>query len=410
MKKAALFFLAFFLVILSSCGKTSMPKLSSYSDEYLPEQDFDPASYRSLVHSVTVLDDTIYMIAGNYLFYYDQETTQARPLCFKADCLHNSESDQQKRPECDAFIAPGTNPFLGIMNDRLVFTCLNQKTQQVDLVSSKKDGSGRKTLIQNIGTAEHSCIHRGVFFYVQERRSLDGQSEVSLLAYSLLRPGKEPYEILKYTDRSNISSLLPFGSRLFLSKSKNEGTESEEYELLQYDLKTGIISNVPIDSELISGAYENALIYQTDRNIYSEYNIHTGEITECAWLNRYIEKNHPNWWLIFKTIRRDVAFIDCLNENFELVYDQAVINGEGEEVCLLPGLAHNFLSSSEIIHFLGKDYYYSGGLMDPYTIQIYAIDDLLSGKVEPTVLLQVDNYSEDLTPAYILPWDGIIPE
>lgn len=407
------FFLLLFVVlgvVLTSCGKTSLPKLSSYSDEYLPDQDFNPASFGSLTHSVTVLDDTIYFIAGHYLFYYDSDIEEARPLCFKADCLHNREPDQAKRPECDAFVASGTNCFLGTTNDFLIFTCLNQKTQQIDLVSSNKDGSRRRTLIQNLGRIEYCCIHRGIFFFVQEKRNLDGKSEVSLFAYSLLRNRNKPYEILKYTDRSNISDLLPLNTRLFLNRSKNAGTETEEYEVLQYDLRTGVISNVPLDSELISGAFENALVYQSGQDVYSEYDLHTGTVTECGWLSRYMEESHPGWWCILKSLQRDIAFFDCLDENFELVYEQSVVNGEGKEVCVLPGLAHNFLSSNEIIRFQGEDYYFSGGLMDPFTIQIFAVDDLLNSKVEPKILLQVDNYQEELSPAYILPWDGIVPE
>ena len=254
-------------MFLSACNPSGIPKSSNYSDEYLESEDFNPntVSWLGKPHGVTVLDDTLYFIAGHYLFFADAKSQEARPLCFKPECLHFSEPDPYKVSECDAYLGDVyIQTILGHCNGKLYFSCLNQKTGHIDIVESKPDGSERKSVLSDIDDLASVCFHRGVFYYVLRTVEITGEQTTSLLAYSILAQQKEPYKIIEYTDGSTIETLLPYGASVIFSKDSPYVEEiGSDIELHRYNIKSGEVTDFPFEMDVnIYGLCDDKLIVQ----------------------------------------------------------------------------------------------------------------------------------------------------
>ena len=94
--------IAFVLAVTAmGCAKTK-----EYSGEYDYETDAQ-YSYDTDIDSWKKYQSDgsgQYILMNNYIYYYNNETKQLNPLCDKANCLHDMETDSTKREECNAYI------------------------------------------------------------------------------------------------------------------------------------------------------------------------------------------------------------------------------------------------------------------------------------------------------------------
>lgn len=398
------------ILSLSACNSSRIPKSSNYSDEYMEREDFNPStvSWLGKPHGVTVLDDTLYFIAGHYIFFADAKSQEAKPLCFKPECLHFSEPDPYKVPECDAYLGNVyIQTILGHCNGKLYFSCLNQKTGHIDIVESKPDGSERKSVLSNIDDLASVCFHRGVFYYVLCTVEITGEQTTSLLAYSILAPQKEPYKIIEYTDGSTIETLLPYGaSVIFLKVSPYVEDIGSDFELHRYNIKSGEVSDFPFEADAnIYGLYNGKLVVQMNINKevgpqFWEYNFSDKSLTLCEWLDDFYQKQQPAVTL-YDQIQEDITFAFFIGEDYQPNYDLYVVNRDGDITATLEGAAWG-TTTSETVTWLGKTYYMAYRTLDPFSICLYENGDLLQGKVEPLILLQVDGFGK-LMPEAMLP-------
>lgn len=396
-------------MFLSACNPSGIPKSSNYSDEYLESEDFNPntVSWLGKPHGVTVLDDTLYFIAGHYLFFADAKSQEARPLCFKPECLHFSEPDPYKVSECDAYLGDVyIQTILGHCNGKLYFSCLNQKTGHIDIVESKPDGSERKSVLSDIDDLASVCFHRGVFYYVLRTVEITGEQTTSLLAYSILAQQKEPYKIIEYTDGSTIETLLPYGASVIFSKDSPYVEETgSDIELHRYNIKSGEVTDFPFEMDVnIYGLCDDKLIVQMFNEEvglkFWEYNFSDESLTLCEWLNDFYEKQQPAVTL-YDQIQEDITFAFFMGEDYQPNYDLYVVNRDGDITATLEGAAWG-TTTSETVTWLGKTYYMAYRTLDPFSICLYENGDLLQGKLEPLTLLQVDGFGK-LMPAAVLP-------
>ena len=396
-------------MFLSACNPSGIPKSSNYSDEYLESEDFNPntVSWLGKPHGVTVLDDTLYFIAGHYLFFADAKSQEARPLCFKPECLHFSEPDPYKVSECDAYLGDVyIQTILGHCNGKLYFSCLNQKTGHIDIVESKPDGSERKSVLSDIDDLASVCFHRGVFYYVLRTVEITGEQTTSLLAYSILAQQKEPYKIIEYTDGSTIETLLPYGASVIFSKDSPYVEEiGSDIELHRYNIKSGEVTDFPFEMDVnIYGLCDDKLIVQMFNEEvglkFWEYNFSDESLTLCEWLNDFYEKQQPAVTL-YDQIQEDITFAFFMGEDYQPNYDLYVVNRDGDITATLEGAAWG-TTTSETVTWLGKTYYMAYRTLDPFSICLYENGDLLQGKLEPLTLLQVDGFGK-LMPAAVLP-------
>ena len=147
----------FICLVFSSCGGDKGLKFSRYDNDYHPETDYNPTSWKESSYSsfYTQTGENIYFIAGNYLYYLSTKDMKAYPVCFKATCLHNEEPDDIKRPQCDAFIGTSIIRFLQSYDDHLYLICVDKSDGTNALIRMRSDGTERETLLKDLDSKSH---------------------------------------------------------------------------------------------------------------------------------------------------------------------------------------------------------------------------------------------------------------
>ena len=112
---------------------------------------------------------------GSYVYKYDPKTKVNAPLCNKANCLHDKESDKTKIKSCNAYY-----PYIEegqISNSIIVYEVgyIYLAGESRDWAGSdrnelwriKADGSER-TLIKSFARPQwNQIIHRGYYYYTE---------------------------------------------------------------------------------------------------------------------------------------------------------------------------------------------------------------------------------------------------
>lgn len=202
MKKGIQKMLACILTItcLTGCTKKELP------DSYVAGSDFQ---YMHMLEESGVSfwqngKDGKFFLAGGYIYFMDKDKNIV-PLCNKADCLHNRETDETKKKNCNAYT--GLFQYDGqqkiVYQDGYVyFMSLDTSTEQSDfrgyiLQRTKEDGSEKESLKEwkkcNINDW---IIHRGVCYYVEQVYVTDEtknevEDRFSVKSFALKYPEKE---------------------------------------------------------------------------------------------------------------------------------------------------------------------------------------------------------------------------
>lgn len=157
---------AVLMVLFTACGKEILP------DTYIEGQDYQYMQTGGFVNAATIQkgeNGVYYAAAGNYIYYMDETSGTLLPLCNKADCLHDKETDSEKISSCNAY---NRNPQL--------ILCLNYYDGNLYYLENcfaglypcalyriSADGSQKELVYQwEEGVfIDKWMIHRGVLYY-----------------------------------------------------------------------------------------------------------------------------------------------------------------------------------------------------------------------------------------------------
>lgn len=180
------------IMILAACSSNENKVIHSsnstvFSNEMNLEIFTDPA-----YQQIAVSENGIYYSTGNYLYFYDFETSQHVFLCNKPNCKHAEEINQEIGQECNAYLENAS--FGGILNPAPMFyydgylymiqSVLDFQTGKSagdDIVRIDPDGSNRTSIVHTDGLFHFFFLHRDNLYYVSSdklyRYSLSGASE-----------------------------------------------------------------------------------------------------------------------------------------------------------------------------------------------------------------------------------------
>ncbi len=399
--------------LLCGCGDSGTLQLSTYDDHYNPKEDFDPEAFSYFPGNphYSILNEGIFLNAGNYLFYSADLKSPAKPFCSKTTCLHNEESDQVKIPACDAFTGlPDTCSFCASYNGKLYITQIG-KTSPKSPASTvfaelSADGSVRKVLSPDLNTLKDDsiCLHRGNLFYITDEYDTDGEKCSCIRAFSLKKK-KGSVSLYKASDpKAVIQRFLPYGNSLFIEEVLKAGTADETSQLWRCDLKDGALEKISEDSMSLFGAYQDTLVLRKGPE-YLLYSVSENKITAPhPYLNSFVEA-HPEWNILPYYIGEDitlVSYFDFSPEVMDLSPDLAVIGADGELAAVIPGCGW---SPRPIVPLTVNTEHYliiTSKETAPYSIFAYRKEDLINGITAPYVLLSVDDLSQDLQKSFIL--------
>ena len=224
-------------------------------------------------------DGCIYYMAGCYVYKYDPKTKVNAPLCNKANCLHDKESDKTKIKSCNAYY-----PFVGhnqadsiiaYENGYIYLAGVDRASTNCSLRNQlcriKADGS-EHTIIHSFPREYiYQIIHRGCYYYTEQYYDEDGNAAHLVKSYPLDGKGKEKtvfnpkrkgklvYEINDYK---------AFGEYLYfcVSYTDRKTKSTSDYVYYCYNTVTGKCNEIKMNNnEEISrmNFFNNKIVYYT---------------------------------------------------------------------------------------------------------------------------------------------------
>lgn len=389
---------------LTGCGSQALIESSSYKTEYLPEEDYNYLSYNWLdgKQRMAQSDEGIYFLAGDYLFFMDWDTKQTVPLCFKTDCLHADETDQEKIVFCDAFMGGGgavQTPFLAYYRDKLYTICLDRTTGKDNLVEMNPDGSDRKILysMSDIPSLGRISMHRGVIYFISKLKDLNGETHYGLSALSVVSDSHEPVQI--YTgifEDGWLQNFFAYENYIYISDCYYTETAFDSI-IIRYDIRTGESEEILGEGIDIYGMEDNNLLIRQG-GLYYVYSLKDKTLTPSRRNYDTFLQAHPQWQCHCENPDEDFAMFSYYDsEAGSIIYDSYVLNSQGEVAAVISDAAW---SNGCIYDFDGEKYVFRY-VNNYHGIRAYAKKDLLQGIVDPIIVFDEDNYN-DIMPGYVI--------
>lgn len=387
---------------LTGCGSQALVESSSYKMEYLPEEDYNYLSYNWWDESQRMAqsDEGIYFLDDYYLFFMDWDTKQTVPLCFKTDCLHADETDQEKIVFCDAFLGGDIiqNPFLAYYRDKLYTICIDRTTAKSNLVEMNPDGSDRKILYSTSDNPlSHIFMHRGVIYFISNLKDLNGEAHYALNALSVVSDSHEPAQVYTGSFEGGwLQNFFAYENYIFIADCYETET-SFDSKIIMYDIRTGESEVILGEGMDIYGMEDDNLLIRQD-GLYYVYSLKDKTLTPSLRNYDTFLQAHPLWQCHCEYPDEDIAMFTYLDlENDETAYDYYVLNSQGEVAAVIPDAAW---SNGGIYEFDGEKYVFRY-VNHYYGIRAYAKKDLLQGIVDPIIVFDADNYN-DIMPSYLI--------
>ena len=105
MKKKAFALSIMLVVLLFSCGCSQRKTEIIHDDHFVFGQDYQYQFGSSwYINHINKSDKGYYFTLSDFLFYLDESTMQATPLCDRPNCVHEMITQSSALPECNACI------------------------------------------------------------------------------------------------------------------------------------------------------------------------------------------------------------------------------------------------------------------------------------------------------------------
>lgn len=214
------------IFILMGCNKTQ----EELGDSYREGQDQQFMFCNKGLPSITRTEKGYYFFSGEYLYYADFESMEPIIMCNKPNCLHNDETDIEKRIGCNALFV--NRNFLTYYDGYLYTTADGYKSQphKMELVKVSLDGTSRKKVFEFDTDPRAITIHRGKLYYSSTVFDKEGKAVYGLQEIDLERWNAQP-RILYTGDLSggSIQNIMCYGNHVYFT----EITINKEVQILR---------------------------------------------------------------------------------------------------------------------------------------------------------------------------------
>lgn len=185
-----------------------------------------------------------YVRLGDFVYYCDFETQTLIALCNRPDCLHDKETDSEKRSECTAYVAYGSvNDGLQYYDGKLYANTSSvyfdterdaDYREKEYLLELAPDGSSREQMDYQMENAYSFAFHRGSLYYIS--RETNPETLIGTETVNRLELGKkEPETIATLSSMDAVLRVYPYGDLVYI---QTKLADTEESSLIIYDTKT----------------------------------------------------------------------------------------------------------------------------------------------------------------------------
>lgn len=293
MKKYKNILLVLLCFILAGCSKSLPDTYQEGSDyQYMEKKTF------SAYHQTG--EDVHYFAHGHYIYYMDRESKIILPLCGKADCLHDKETDSEKKQNCNAYMeTESADTGIAYCNGYLYYLELSDFSAPV-LYCLSADGTKKEQMYQwadNV-TIEQWIVHRDVLYYVEHiyLSEKDKTAEQYVVkALSLTGKMKKPgtiYKVEKNLDVFTVAHPQAYGNFLYFQVYAQKKTEEEvtkenfiEYQYLKtfiYDMKENEVRELTLEGMGRNDVIQGVTFWQ-GKVIFHPYKYEIDYMEPVAW-------------------------------------------------------------------------------------------------------------------------------
>ena len=124
-----------------------------------------------------------YILKNKFIYYYNTEKKTLAPLCNKANCLHDMETDKDKLIDCNAYI-PETNKEYIQYYDGYVYYISSFDNA---LYRVSKDGSKKDKIFKTDMMVHNWLIHRGYLYYELQTHYYGEDKSTNVYSKSILK-------------------------------------------------------------------------------------------------------------------------------------------------------------------------------------------------------------------------------
>ena len=213
--------------------------------------------------------EAYYFFVGYYLYYADKDTLDAYPLCNRADCLHDQETNYDRRQECNAYIMLPES--ISYYNGKLYV--INTEVAEIEFVTSIKKFSLDGVYEGEVGTLEtlNSVIqHKGKLYYGYTEIPVDAGKDdwgtAYLASYDLGTGKKEIIGQWSRNEYREVQFRYAFGDRVYYTLYDN----SRRLEI--FNINDGTITTLESINKEQGAMIAKTMIYH-DRILYHEYRV-----------------------------------------------------------------------------------------------------------------------------------------
>lgn len=273
---------------------------SNLPDTYQKGSDYQYMERQSFYSFHQEGEDVHYFSHGHYIYYMDEENAQLLPLCGKADCLHDRETDAVKIQNCNAYTeTEADDTGIAYCNGYLYY--VEKCSSDVPaLYRLSADGMKKEQIYKwedNIDI-EQWIIHRDVFYYA-EHKYLAGKKETeeryALKSLALSKNVKKPeviYEADKNLTVFTVAHPQAYGNYLYFQVHARKKTEVEvtddnylKYQYMKtfvYDMKKEKVSELTLSDMGRDETIQGVTFWQ-GKIVFCPYNPHLEFLESVPW-------------------------------------------------------------------------------------------------------------------------------
>ena len=295
----------------------------------------------------------MYFLHGDYIYFLDKETNTILPLCNKADCLHDQETDSEKYVYCNACMLP-SNGFptgeLGISYCNGVLYCLDRGfgSRSPILYRISEDGSNREEIYEweNCQVNEW-LIHRNVLYYTKRiYENTDGKVKESYQICALSLTDSAKKEKVVFTADADLEVVTlgkptAYGNHLYFQivayiPAEEEITDDNfleylYYKTFEYNIVSGQISELLLP-DMLSSEYVSGVVFWDDKLLFDSFDFAADDTASSDWYIAKLDGSNPE---IFMTDIPKYSMFTSDGEYLYLTNAHTVSRGKEDEDDLL---------------------------------------------------------------------------
>lgn len=239
MKKKLLTISVIITLLFVSCSSDKGPEGFDRDTDYQYQYASDGGNISWNIQTADS-DNNLYFVCQNYLMKYDPKKNICKPLCSKANCLHQKETEEDRKGKCTAYIPWKPVPkdynwsySLFYYKNNIYFAYEAQegkndeKNWHIDRIS--KDGKSRDRIASWVSNCNEMIQHRGVLYFAREYTDKEGKFYAELDYLKLDHPG-HIHTLMKpkVSVRSSLKPISAYGKYLYINYCSEDAEAGDD--------------------------------------------------------------------------------------------------------------------------------------------------------------------------------------